>query len=83
MSAANFSDYQYPSYSENLAQAFRSFLAALLAVKPIQRQTAGQPPARSARERVRTIKALYRMAGDCETLSPNLAKELRFLAGRD
>lgn len=62
------------SYGANVGRAFRSLLAALLAVKP-----AGQAaPAAKLRDQL----ALFRLARDYEALSPNLAAELRSIAGR-
>ena len=62
------------SYGANVGRAFRSLLAALLAVKP-----AGQAsPAAKLRDQL----ALFRLARDYEALSPNLAAELRFIAAR-
>ena len=62
------------SYGANVGRAFRSLLAALLAVKPA-RKTA---PAAKLRDQL----ALFRLARDYEALSPNLAAELRFIASR-
>jgi hypothetical protein len=62
------------SYGANVGRAFRSLLAALLAVKP-----SGQAaPAAKLRDQL----ALFRLARDYEALSPNLAAELRFIASR-
>ena len=62
------------SYGANVGRAFRSLLAALLAVKPSQQAA----PAAKLRDQL----ALYRLARDYEALSPNLATELRFIASR-
>jgi hypothetical protein len=62
------------SYGANVGRAFRSLLAALLAVKPA-REVA---PAATLRDQM----ALFRLARDYEALSPNLAAELRFIASR-
>ena len=63
------------TYARNVGVAFRSLLAALLAVKP--RQAASQ------RSRLRDQLAVFRLARQYEQLSPNLAAELRFIASRD
>ena len=62
------------TYAQNVGHAFRSLLAALLAVKP------RQPVA--ARATLRDQLAVFRLAREYEALSPNLAAELRFIAGR-
>jgi hypothetical protein len=62
------------SYGANVGRAFRSLLAALLAVKPSEQAA----PAANLRDRL----ALFRLARDYEALSPNLAAELRFIASR-
>jgi hypothetical protein len=62
------------SYAENVGRAFRSLLAALLAIKP--QQTA------KPRATVRNQLAVFRMARQYEGLSPNLAAELRYIASR-
>ena len=60
------------TYAQNVAIAFRSLLAALLAVK-------AQPPV-SQRVKVRDQLAVFKLAREYETLSPNLAAELRYFA---
>ena len=62
------------SYGANVGRAFRSLLAALLAVRP----------ARETRQEVslRDRLAVLRLARQYEALSPNLAAELRFIASR-
>jgi hypothetical protein len=62
------------SYGANVGRAFRSLLAALLAVKPSEQAA----PAAKLRDQL----ALFRLARDYEALSPNLAAELRFIAAR-
>ena len=62
------------SYGANVGRAFRSLLAALLAVKPSEQAA----PAKKLRDQL----ALFRLARDYEALSPNLAAELRFIAAR-
>ena len=64
-----------PGYAQNVGHAFRALLAALLAVKP--------QPLASQRAKLRNRLAVHRLARQYETLSPNLAAELRFIAGRD
>ncbi|MET0963328.1 MAG: hypothetical protein ABWY05_11035 [Noviherbaspirillum sp.] len=62
------------SYAENVGRAFRSLLAALLAVKPQESV--------SPRAKLRSQLAVFRLAKQYESLSPNLAAELRFIASR-
>lgn len=62
------------TYAQNVGYAFRSLLAALLAVKPAQ-------PV-SQRAALRDQLAVFKLARDYEALSPNLAAELRFIASR-
>jgi hypothetical protein len=62
------------SYAENVGRAFRSLLAALLAVKPQESV--------SPRAKVRNQLAVFRLAKQYENLSPNLAAELRYIASR-
>lgn len=62
------------SYAENVGRAFRSLLAALLAVKPQQSAT--------PRTTLRNQLAVFRLARQYEDLSPNLAAELRYIASR-
>lgn len=62
------------SYAKNVGRAFRSLLAALLAVKPSQPAT--------PRAKLRDQMAVFRLAKQYEGLSPNLAAELRYLASR-
>ena len=62
------------SYGANVGRAFRSLLAALLAVKPAQKMR----QVVTLRDRL----AVLRLARQYEALSPNLAAELRFIASR-
>lgn len=62
------------TYAQNVGYAFRSLLIAVLAVKP-------QQPV-SARSTLQNQLAVFRLAHEYETLSPSLAAELRFIAGR-
>lgn len=61
-------------YLKNVARAALGLLCALLAVTPEARA-----PKASPRDRL----VLYRLANQYESLMPNLAGELRFIAGRD
>ena len=65
------------TYAQNVGYAFRSLLAALLAVKPQQAQQLT-----SRRSKLRDQLAVFRLAREYEALSPNLAAELRFIASR-
>ena len=62
------------TYAQNVGAAFRSLLAALLAVKP------AQPVPQLAK--LRDQLAVFRLAREYEALSPNLAAELRSIASR-
>lgn len=62
------------SYGANVGRAFRSLLAALLAVKPAQEALQEG----TLRDRL----AVFRLARQYEALSPNLAAELRCIASR-
>ena len=62
------------TYAQNVGYAFRSFVAALFAVKP--------QPALSQRATLRDQLAVFKLARQYEKLSPNLAAELRFIASR-
>jgi hypothetical protein len=63
------------TYAQNVGYALRSLLAALLAVKPQQ--------AVSPRSKLRDQLAVFKLAHQYESLSPNLAAELRCIASRD
>lgn len=60
------------TYAQNVGHAFRSLLAALLAVKP-------QQPV-SQRVRLRDQLAVFKLAREYEAVSPDLAAELRYIA---
>jgi hypothetical protein len=60
------------SYLKNVACAALGLLNALLAVSPRETVPAAQDRAE-----------LYRLANSYEAVSPSLARELRFFAGRD
>lgn len=64
----------HSSYAGNVGRAFRSLLAALLAIKPAQPAT--------PRAQLRNRMAVFSLAKQYETLSPNLAAELRYIASR-
>ena len=70
------------TYAHNLASAARTFLAALLAVAP--RRVDGDPSESAAarRARAKDVAMVNRMADQCQSMSPNLAAELRFMASR-
>lgn len=65
------------TYAQNVGYAFRSLLAALLAVKSEQPQQLT-----SQRSKLRDQLAVFKLAREYEALSPNLAAELRFIASR-
>jgi hypothetical protein len=67
------------SYAENVGRAARSFLAALLAVKPEQAHKAAPS---NAKAKYDSLYALYRLAGSYDSVMPNLAQELRAIASR-
>ncbi|SNS33849.1 hypothetical protein SAMN06265795_102279 [Noviherbaspirillum humi] len=72
------------SYGENLGRAFRAFIAALVAGRPVDASLKAQAVAEtSARKRVSGLRQLYALASQYDSVSPNLAAELRFIAGRD
>jgi len=62
------------AYVNNVAVAARAFAAALFAVQP-------QAPA-AAPDSQAGIAALHSMADQYQSLMPNLATELRFIAAR-
>ena len=70
------------TYAGNLGRATRAFLAALLAIKPADRKVTVTKHKVSERTRAKSIVALYKLAGSYDSISPSLAAELRFLAGR-
>lgn len=71
-----FSNHNETSYFANVGRAARALLAALLARK--QRPAA----AVSKRSRQRDLRTLFELASSQESLSPNLAAELRIIALR-
>lgn len=70
------------SYGENLANAARGFFAALFAVKPPVAEKKADEIV-TPRSRLANMRKLYAMAAEHESLSPNLAAELRAFANRD
>jgi hypothetical protein len=68
-------------YAENLVQAARGFVAALFAVRPVP--TVSRQSEVTPRRKAATVRELYRMAANYDSISPSLAAELRHLAGRD
>lgn len=85
MFKSNFATYpnttEYTSYGQNLAQATRTFVAALFAVQPAKTKVA--KPKANDRKRAANIASLYRIAAGFDSVSPNLAAELRHIAGRN
>ena len=84
MSSANLSVSNYApagaSYVENLGNATRAFVAALLAVKP-ETPAAAQVKAKlSERNRMKSIIKLNRLAAQLDSSMPNQAAELRYFA---
>jgi hypothetical protein len=65
------------SYAQNVGRATRALLAALFAVVP--RASASS---RADRITSRDLSRLYRMAGQYDSVMPNLAQELRAIAAR-
>ncbi len=68
-------------YVTNVASAASAFVAALLAFKP--QRALVLAPAISPRAMAEKRYAMFRMADQWQSLSPSLATELRFMAGRD
>ena len=74
------------SYGENLGRAARAFLAALLAVEPAKqasKQVAASKGRLPERDRLKGVEELYSLAKQFDSIMPNQAAELRYLAGRD
>lgn len=65
------------TYGENLVRAARIFVAALFAAKPVAKPVVAEatPKARAA-----DLRSLYRLASSFDSVSPNLAAELRSIA---
>lgn len=82
-SRAGAADGSAHSYVQNLGAAARAFIAALLAVEP--RQAVDGEVRESAamlRARAKDVAMVNRMADRYQSMSPNLAAELRFMASR-
>lgn len=71
-----------PSYFENVIRALIALGAAILAIAPMKSEAASSQ-LNSGYDRLKTTRALYRLANDYEKIMPNQAAELRQLAGRD
>jgi hypothetical protein len=69
------------TYVSNVGRATRTLIAALLAVK-VEQPAAPASREVSPRGRVKSLKELYRMANQCDSIAPNLASELRHFAGQ-
>jgi hypothetical protein len=67
------------SYTQNVGRAARALLAALLAVN-----ARPATPAKRAldRDRELSLRELYRLAAGYDSVMPNLAQELRYIASR-
>lgn len=70
-------------YLRNIGRAVRSLLAALITVphKPVVAQE--QVEVRSAERDDMSLFRLYSLASPYDAVMPNLAQELRVMAGRD
>lgn len=73
----------HDGYAHNVSRAARALIAAVLAVNPAAPEAAVAKPSISERRRAKSVFELYRLAGSYDTVSPNLAAELRFIAARD
>ena len=87
MFQSDFATYPYVSpihsYGENLGRAARSFIAALLAIDPARIEAASAQTAAAQEDKSVTAAELSRLAREFDTIMPNQAAELRYLAGRD
>jgi hypothetical protein len=68
------------SYVENVFRAAFALIAAILAVTPFQSNANTAKPAASDYADTQTRAELYRLAREVESISPNQAAELRYLA---
>ena len=68
------------SYSQNLSRAARLFIVALFGVKPAVEKSAVQQ--RDNKESAKPVNRanLYRLASSYDSISPNLANEIRAIA---
>lgn len=75
------------SYMQNVGRAARALLSALITVPhtaPAARATAqARPAARAAARDDLSLYRLYCLASPYDSVMPNLAQELRVIAGRD
>jgi hypothetical protein len=71
-----FSNHNETSYFANVGRAARGLIVALLAHKPRPVAVVAQ------RNKQQDLRTLFEMASSQESLSPNLAAELRFMASR-
>lgn len=67
------------SYGKNLSRAARVFVMALFGVQPAVEKSALQRRTNKEQERARTgdLAKLYRLASSYDSISPNLANEIR------
>lgn len=72
------------SYAQNVGRAARALLAAVLAVgsRPAAVAAPAQRAEQTTRERQVSLYQLYRLAGQYDSVMPNLAQELRSIAAR-
>lgn len=87
MSRSNFATYPYDNpihaYGENLGRAARTFIAALLAIDPAKVNASPATITAAPHDRVATAAELNRLARHFDSIMPNQAAELRYLACRD
>lgn len=85
MFGSNLANYPYinpvNTYSANLGRAARTFLAALLAVEPSKIDTVLTRHASGAQDQAAGIDELNHLADHFDSIMPNQAAELRYLAG--
>lgn len=85
-----FDSYSNTSYFANVGRAARGLIAALMAHKPAAAPAASSAAAETApamsasaqRRKAASLATLYELARREDSLSPNLAAELRFMASR-
>ena len=82
-----FDSYSDTSYFANVGRAARGLIAALMAQKPaaaVEAVTEAAPAmsASAQRRKAASLATLYELARREDSLSPNLAAELRFMASR-
>lgn len=71
-----FNQHNETSYFANVGRAARGLMVALLARKPRPAAVVSQ------RSKQQDLRTLFEMASSQESLSPNLAAELRIMAAR-